>query len=487
MTTPNVNMQKVDGGTGVTRPSVSGIWAIIAPSEKGTQNLPGGYGDSDVALTEYGLGELVESAAYMFPSGKSLVLVRGTASTAATYSAVTKTGTGTSVITAGATTPYDDGDAYVIFPTGGTLGVAGIELQYSLDGSTTNLSAKVSLGVAMTYTIPNSNVTFNFGAGTIVAGDFFTCKITGPRMTVADLSTALEALRLSTLQFENILVMGHDAVASTVSTLDTWLSAREAEGRFYGAFVNSRMKNVGETEAQYLTAMGTAWSATSSIRVSVSTDGAELTSAIPGRGWTIKRRTALMVAARLAKIDYGIDPAWVALGPIAGAGIVDVRGNPKHHDEQKFPGLDDLRLAALRTVPSKGSLVYINGARLISAPGSDWVFAQHIRVANRACGIVFDVLTNELSRGVRKNPKPGPNQERYIDEASALEIDLLANGAMSELQGQVDALQFKLSRTDNLASNGLVTVTGKIEVVALAYIKGFAVKFGFVKQLSVTG
>jgi len=65
---------------------------------------------------------------------------------------------------------------------------------------------------------------------------------------------------------------GHDATATTVSTLDAWCSARECEGRFKGFIVNARQRTAGESEATYLTAMTTAFASATSIRGCVGAD-----------------------------------------------------------------------------------------------------------------------------------------------------------------------------------------------------------------------
>src|SRR5262249_19548899 len=153
------------------------------------------------------------------------------------------------------------------------------------------------------------------------------------------------------------------------------------------------------------------------------------------------------LAARLMKIAFGRDAAYVADGPVPGAQLSDSRGNPNHHDENFYPGLDALRLVTLRTFDRKQG-VYITNANVISSAGSVFVYAQHFRVMNRACEIAFDVLSEQLSRGIHKNPKPGPLGQIYIAEEDAQAIESLVTASLQELIGQVTDLKFKLSRTD---------------------------------------
>jgi hypothetical protein len=481
---PSVNLTKTDGNTGVVTPSNLRVLAIIGPSSAGTAAQPVQITKASTAFSTFGYGELTEAAALVMSKAKRpVVMVKAAASTAATYSAVTLTGTGTSVPTAGVTAPTDDYSVVVTVVNGGTRGVDGITYTYSLDGGET-VSAVQALGTATSIVIPNSGVTIALAAGTLVAGDVITLTTTGPKLTSGDISTALEALRTSALQWEAVLVVGHAAVASTVSALDTWLSAREAEGRFRGFLVNARMKNAGETEAQYLTAMTTAWASAASIRGCVGADGGHVTSALPGRPLYLKRPTSWFLAARLMSESYGRDAAYVADGPV-GAVITDGNGNPLDHDEYLYPGLDAIRLVALRSFDDKAG-TFINNAPVISTPGSDYVWAQHWRVMNRACALAYGILRDQLSRGVRSNPNQGPNGEVYIAEEDALAIEALVNHALTELSPEVTGLQFVLSRTDDIGSNGPVTLNGEVQVSALRYVKTFNVNAGFVRAISVS-
>lgn len=481
---PNTTVSKVDGATGVVQPGSRGIIAIIAPCEKGP-TTPAAHTKVRNVLTSYGYGVLSDFAAAILPSGNPVVCLRATASTAATAAAVTHTGAGTSVATV--STPsaiLDDFKVKITFKAGGTIGVAGITYTYSLDGGVTE-SAVQALGTATSIAIPNSGVTIALAAGTILANQTEETTTTGPRLTTGDITTALEALRTSALPWEFVLVAGHDATSTTVSTIDSWLQAREAEGRYRGFLVNGAMKG-SASEATYLTSLTTAWSGVASIRGCVGADGGDLASVLPGRGITQVRPTSLALAARVAKVSYGTDPSYVGDGPVNGFDLPDSAGNPKNHDENFFPGPDALRLVTLRTFDRKAG-TFITNANVISSSGSDYVWVQHIRTMNRACEIAFDVLRDILSKGVNKSPKVGPNGEVYIDPADAQKIDDLVNAALNELRSEVSDLRFVLSRTDDIGANGPITLNADLQVVAKAYVKGFNVAASFARSISVQG
>lgn len=491
---PSVRFTKSDGNTGVVKPSSTGILAIIAASAIGIANQPGTFAREADVFAAKGLGPLIEYASYyMGNAGKPVLLITPTCTTAATYSAVDVTGvTGTSVVTAGASAPLDEYDVIVTIVHGGTIGVTGITYKYSLDGGVTT-SPLQSLGTAVTMTLnaPVVNVTsgvgFALAAGTFIAGDVWKCTTTRAQMTNGDLITALEALRVSRLPWDAVLVDG-DFSSSNLTTLDTWLTNLESKGVFKTGYMNTRMKHLpapsGETEAAYATAMGTLTASSSSIRIDVGCDGGDLPSLITG---LVQRRpVSLAVSTRKVSTPVGVDPAQKDLGPVPGFQISDTNGNPKWHDEANYPGLDDLRLTTFRSFEDDAG-VFINNARLLSPSNSDYVYDQHAFCMNAACTLAFQGLKKELSKGVRKQDPDPITNAIYILEDDAAAIEATVNPPIeAALKGQVNATRFILSRTDDFSSNAGATATGDVEVEELEYIKNFAITAKFVKSITVS-
>ncbi len=486
---PSVSIQKIDGGTGVVRPTTRGIGAYISTAEKGTDEQPEQFLRPDVVVDEFGTGGLSEGGAYvMSVSGNPCLLVKGAASTSAGYGSVEpgENNTGATSASAGGTDPLDDFDAVITCKKDGTVGVDGITYTYSLDGGQTE-SALQALGTDTEILIPDSGVTFVFSTATMKAGDTYSVTTTGPKNTNSDLTGALEALRVSSSPWEIVCYDG-PADATTVETLDTWIAALAATGRFRSAICTARPRAAtGETEAQYRDYLEGEFGQTASLDVVVCADVGDVSSPFPNRGTSACKRprpVGLAVLARAMKVPIGEDPAYVARGPVSKFGITDQRGGPKYHNEYMYPGLDDLRLTTLRTFDDRPG-TFITNANLLSPAGSDFVYLQHARTINRACEIAFQVLGAALSRGVAKNPKAGAGGERYIAEGAALQIEQVANAAIrAELAGQVDEIRFSVSRTDDISSNAGAVITGSIENVALAYIKKFQVTAGFVKSLT---
>lgn len=491
---PNSRITKSDGNTGVVKPSTTGILAIIAASAIGVANQAGTFARDQDVVTAKGIGPLLEYAAYhMDNSGNPVLLITPTCTTAATYNGLDVTGVvGTSVVTAAGSAPLDSYDVIVTVKTGGTIGVAGITYTYSLDGGVTT-SAVQALGTAtaITLNVPVLNVTsgvgFALAAGTLIAGDKWHCTTTHAQMTNSDLVTALEALRVSRLPWDAVLVDG-DFSSTTLTTLDTWLTALEATGVFKHGYMNTRMKNLpaptAETEAAFATAMGTLTASSSTIHVDVGTDGGDLPS--PITGLTHRRPVSLAVATRKLSHPVGVDPAEKDLGPIPGFQISDANGNPKWHDEALYPGLDDLRLTTFRTFHGDAG-VYITNARILSPANSDYVYDQHAFTMNAACAIAYPLLNNQLSKGVRKQDPDPVTGKIYILEDDAAAIEATVNPPIeAALKGQVNDVAFILSRTDDFSSNAGATATGFVEVESLEYIKNFNITSKFVKSISVT-
>lgn len=476
---PNVVINKKDGNTGVVRPSAVGVLAIIAAAAQGPMT-PGSFTRQSDMVTTYGGGKLPDYAAYVTSvTGKPVVLLRCATSTAATYGTITETGAGTSAITAGGTAPIDDYSVVITWIAGGTIAAAGITYTYTLDGGEI-VSAVQALGTANTLTIPNSGVSIALGAGTILAGQTTTFTTTGPQSTTSDINAALEALRTTRLSWESLLLDVGPATATTVTTVDTWLLALEGAGVYKDAYLNSRLKNAGESEATYQTAMATAFSASSSINLYVGTDGGFVVS--PLTGLTQVRPTSLGMAARAMSVPIGVDLARVSDGPIPNFSIDDQNGNPVRHDEALYPGLDDLRLSPLRSFEEDENGAYINNANVLSPPGSDYVYVQQNRCMNAFLTAVRASLVRQLSQSARKDPATG-----FILEKDAARIEGLANTAGAKaVKGQVSGSQVTLSRDDDVSSNAGAIITATAALSSLIVIKGFAVTAVYVKNISVS-
>ena len=493
MTVPQTTITKQDGQTGVpAAPSPVGVAAIIAPCQQGPLLTPAAVTKPANALATYGYGLLTSILYYFLPvTKKPVVVVRQTPSVPAVYGAFTYTGSGTlSGSVTGSGSPLDDFQAVVLFTVGGTTGVASIIYQTSIDsrpfGDPAKVwSAPIALGTGLTIAIANTGISFTLvTAKTVVAQDYFVCPITGPRLNDADVATALTALGRANIPWEIVLAAGIDASSTTVANLDTFLAGLEGGGRFraFACGAVPRKQDGTQTEAQYLAAQTTAWAGVASIRGMVGADAEYFTD--PLRGIDMQRPSWMGWLARLLAVDVTIDEAQVDLGPLPNVRLVDANGNPVYHDESLDPGLDDQRLVTNRTVNTKIG-AFVNNAKVISTPGSDYVYAQHVRMMNRACELAYGELQNQMSKGIFKDPATARIRE---DQAQLIEgaVNNVITGGTDNLGKKVVFLGFSLSRDDDLSSNAGATLTGTINLIPPSYIKGFNVNARFQRTVAVS-
>ena len=487
---PQVAIKKAAFAAGSVSPQPFpvGIAAILATSYIGTQDQPAGFYRDDLAFTAFGDGPLVQYGSYVMQvGGNGTILQRMGASTPGAYTAITSSpGTGTSAVTTDAVVlPVDKYDVIFSVVQGGTVGTSGITYQVSLDGGDAQ-GPITNLGTANTITLPNGAGQIDLGAGTLATGASYQFFTERPRPGNTDVATSLQALKVTRLPWEGALV---DCAygTGTVGLIDTWLAGLEAMGQFHFVIINTRMKNrptgVAETESAYATAMTTLTAIDATIRMCVGTDGGDYVSTI--HGWSQERPTALFLMARAMLIPVGEDPAFVQRGNLPGVNI-DVNGNPFHHDEELYPGLDAQRLVTLRTFAPGGSEgVYITNANVLSPNGSAYAWLQHVRTMNVACSYSWQILQTQLSRGVGKKAPDPITKAIYITEEDAQLIEGLVNPVIkSALEKQVVAVDFELSRTDDLSVLPAIC-NGTVAIESLAYLKGFNVTTTFVKSIAV--
>jgi hypothetical protein len=469
MTQPSVIITELDGALGVLPPSAGRLHAIMGPTSMGVANVPATFGRILDIQTNFGQGAAVEAAAhYMALYGRPVLFVKTEAAVAAVVEVPEFVGTGTSIITTTGE-PVDDYEVVFKVKVGGTVATAGIKYVYSLDGGRT-FSPEQSLGVAVLAALGTSGLTLDFAAGTLVAGDVATFLATAAASDATNLTPALNALKASQVLWE-ICQIVPAVTPGMVDAIDLAFAGMANAGKYRAWIGNTRIPDVDETEAAYLTELSTAYAAKSSKFGSLYAGACKLTSAISGRQY--RRPVSFSTAAREAFVSQEIDIADVNLGTLEGVAIRDVNGNPDEHDESLFPGLDDLRFGTLRTWDGEG--VYVNRPRLFSPTGSDFQLMPHRRVMNLTLETLRTYFIRRLNKPVLISSTTG-----FILQSEALEIEGGANALLrSQLlaKPKASAVQFVLSRTDNLLSTR--TLTGDCRVTPLAYPEDIELTAGF--------
>jgi hypothetical protein len=493
---PSVDFNKVNANAGTVPPSEIGVLAIIASCANAAgvgvvpALTPTTFTRPGILQAAFGEGKMVDWGAYELNTAKLPILgLKPNTSTAGSYSAVATGGiTGTAVPTAGSAASLADDydDITVVITNGGVIGTPGIFYKIALDGDL--FSAPIALGSALSIspTVPVTGsdsgirITMGTGASTYLAGDKFSLSAVGPRMTTADLTAALEPLRVTKQPWDLLLVQADNMPASAATILDSWLSSLEAVGKFRTALINTRHKNAPapatESEGAFLTAMTALGMQGKSIRVLCGSDGGWLIS--PVSGLTKVQPVALGVAARAESQGLGVDPAERDLGPIPGFVIDDQFGNPQWHDEMLYPGLDALGLTAFRSWDDVAG-TYVNNANLLSSPGSDYVYLQHARTMNRGCEIGYARCANLISKGVPTIPGGTTILPPVAKRWSAS----ITKAIVKELAGQVTGVSFTIALDDDLSGNGPATLTCTLAIASLKYVKTFKVTAEFVNSI----
>jgi hypothetical protein len=475
MSIPAVKFNQLDNQIGIINDADRRL-AVAGVCSQGPINTPGIFALRSDLVAKHGTGTAVEEAALCLETtGMPILFVRTGDSVAGAYTAVVETGSGTSVVTTdSAVEPYDDYEAVIKFITGGTVGVAGITYQESLDGGR-SWGAVKALGTANTITIADGNVKFNLGAGTIIALDTASTRTSGPQWNNTELAGAVESLVSTGNKWNTLLLVG-PVVQADVATLDAKGVVLENVGKERTFITSFRYPNIGESEQTYLAAFRAAFDATVATRVCVAYGAVDAQSPISQRRYL--RRPGVAVACRSIVSRPGQDlaekgePSISPLPPTFR--ILDDANNPKHHDELFNPGADDARATTLRTWPGSPG-VFITNARMLSSPGSDFEFLQHRDVMNLARETVRAILEKYSSADLLVDETTG-----FLLEEEAGAIDAEIDDALEQVLVETrnaSAASWVTARADNILSTK--KLRGVLKVTPLAYAKQIEADVGF--------
>jgi hypothetical protein len=305
-------------------------------------------------------------------------------------------------------------------------------------------------------------------------------------MQSSDLVSALEALYVSKLNWDLLLVQGETS-SGLVSTLESWVLTMNATGRFPTVVVNTRFKDqipgAVETETDYAAAITTVLTPCVGLDVCAGVDGGAVVS--PVSGITKAYPTSLAIASVCEQNPIGVDPAWQgAQGePIEGYDIDGPNLTPSFHDEAVTNTLDTtggtLRASTLRSWFGQDG-TFITNAYLLSEPGSDFVYIQHNRTMNAAATAAFQQLSKLCSSGVPIDPVTGLILKPVVLAWQQLILSFIDD----VVQGQVSGIEFIIKNTVPMTGNGPQTVSATIQNLALKYVKSFSVSAAFVSALS---
>ena len=300
------------GGLGVLTGLGVETIAVVGATSAGTANQIIESNDPGAFTTNDGYGPAVQAAGFIAQfSGAPTILIKAATVTPGTNTPVTHTGTGGSVVTITGT-PLDTYYAIVTVLTAGTIGTPNPVVSVSLDAGRT-VAFIVALQSGNSYAIPNTGLTINFGAGTLVAADTYSWYSVEPKPSDATVQSAINALLTTTTAFKNILVVG-DVASSDATSVDTQMTNLLNHKRFSRAFTNSRDVVQGgastETEATWIASISGDFAGFASDRVSVSAGFYNAIS--PYDQVQYRRPLSWIAAARDAVATVGQDISAVA-------------------------------------------------------------------------------------------------------------------------------------------------------------------------------
>ena len=388
---------------------------------------------------------------------------------------MTTTGTGTSVVTLSGT-GLDRYDILVTISRAGTIGATPSgKFTLSLDGGITT-SGDLNIPTGGNYVIPNTGLTLEFAAGTVVVGDTHEATCEEPVVAAADVVDAVNALRASTFSPSLIMVTSAYSRADATTIMDA-VALFDGDNRFVGACLSAVDADPGDDQATWKSELTADWDGFVNSEVMVSAGFCACSSVIYGnRPW---RPVMWPMVCRAAQVQVSRDIGAVKDGPLppfANATALDDSAPDTDrffHDESLSPGLDAENFATLLSFNGTDGY-FVTNPNLMSTGTSDYRYLQHRRVMDKAAFLTNQFFTQQISLDVLLNPSTGKILEK---EAKGLEQgNDAALSTLVDLQ-DVSALATSVSRDDDILNTETLTVT--VSIVPKGYLKTINITMTF--------
>lgn len=486
-TTGDVQITINDGGAGAVVVPGSTVQIVIGCSSAGSVAQVVATQNPNTLISSYGYGPLVEAAALACLAGGTVIAMKATSNAAGTSTAVTFTGSGTSVITLSVGAAFDDYQVRFLVVNGGTIGTTGITFQLSFDAGR-NFGPVISLGTAVTYAIPNTGLTLAFAAGTLVTNDKAQFSCTAPAWNTAGVQACLVALQASPYALAgwgsmHLVGVSNGAAATTIDGFMTTMQIGYIFSRILlaarDAIIPVAWGGAGETEATWAAAIALDFSAVSAKRVCANAGHYNMPSAFPGSVYgapRFRRSLAWAHACRAVQIPPQRHSGRVRDGALANV-VVDPTNDPNdgfiYHDERNNPTLNVARFTSARTRVGKQGY-FITNPNTMAPTGSVFALLPLGNVMDIACSIIHQVGQDIINSDVRVNP----NGTIFENEARSIEAALLGaiNVNMTN-QAMISSATVTVDRSVNVLSTSTIKVT--VSIVARGYVLEEDVIVGF--------
>lgn len=454
---PRVTVKFEDGNLGLITPSGANLQVKIGVSSTGQVGVPTRVSRLTDVQAAFGAGQLSSALAVALVESKPVLGIRVASSVAGTVSAVTPTGTGTSVMTVTGQ-PADAADVVVtITRSGGSLSAAEAALKVTVNGSDLGERAMPVSGV---LSLNGTGLTLNFAAGTFTAGDTYAFSATAPGTTLSDIADVLsDFLETRTAcRFVHILGAATPALGAAVDSL---LSIAESKGFYTHAVLDASPRTAGETVAAYDARINAEWASFASNRVSVAKEGGKIYNPLTARGEV--RPASWSATMRRTTVPVGEDASRVRTGALRG--VEEVTVNAGH---SSAPG----RFISLTTYDGRQG-AYVAAWPMMSPDGSDFDLVQSREVIDEAAragrAAAFDYLGDDV---------PVDTTTGRILESEALSIEAFIQGRVAaQLGANASGVRVLVDREINLLSTRRMEYD--IHVIPLGYLREIVVRVGY--------
>ncbi len=462
MTLPYANVAVRDGALGIVPQSSNGTVALVGTCSGGVNNTVYSFTDIQTLKDTLGSGPVVAAAALILAiAGGTVVVCKAISTTAASFGAVVKVGTGVCVVTLTGSTPLDSYLLQLLIVQGGTNPAAGTAtFKVSLDGGRT-YGPETSVPTGGTYTDATKGLTIIFSAASLVAGDTYAATCVGPAYSTTDLGTAIDALAADPRTWFLLYAVGIPADATASQAVFALLQTKMATAATNYRFARSLMQFADLADAAIITG----GAALADTRVMVAAGFANVLDVTNGS--FPKAPAAHIGAARAAAVPPSEDLGRIASGAVKGVAVL-IR------DEFRTPGLDIAQYLTLRThVGQPGA--YITNPYIKAGLSSDFKFLQYARVMDIASDAVRAGMLRFLNDSVRVNATTG-----VILEEDARGIERFIESGLRNavtIPGYASDCSVVIDRTVNVLSTQRLAV--KFRVIPLGYAKYIDGDLGF--------
>lgn len=439
-------------------------------------------------------GPLVEAAGLVAAAGNIAIAIPIPIVTKGSASAVTRTAPGgsTSTVTVtldGTNGAWDNYFVKVLIVTGvASIATPGAYVQISLDagrnyGPPIALNGSATLVVGNAYsppTIGGTGITLTFGAGSLVAGDYYTFSTVGPQGNGAGHAAALAAFAAGQYGVQGVGSihcvgdMMHGGSSTTdIATVQAQLATNTGIFVYNRAIVELRdtlfaggtiwAGSASETEATWIGALQTAVSGlTAESRICANGGWYNMPSCYqnPAGGQPSYRRPlAWALAVRRTQIPLERRAGRVKDGPLGNIIVnpaVDPTDGFVYHNDMTTPGLGTARIACAQTWPKQGAGFYMSQEPLLCPNGSQFVELAIGNVLDAACDIGYAAGLQEISDDLltQANGTLDPTTLNVFQGTiqNALTTGLTQPSFVSSVTATVSA-------TANVAANGVIPIT----------------------------